>query len=133
MKNEGINISKDLLFQADIQNTIGGGVCMPTVRMKKAKGHAEIRVRVPGVSAEDLRVEIINNQLHILHLVPVSQDLTEEKGAGAAPRVIKTLFLPQTVNRARVRAEHDNGELLVTLPYTEWTSGDYRRSIRIEL
>lgn len=100
-----------------------GGWALPTDILETAD---EVRcmIEVPGLRPEDLDVRMENNVLTISgEKKPWTEG--EEREAGFRlnerryGRFERSFVLPQTVNADQVRANYENGVLIVTLPKAE--------------
>ena len=62
---------QDLLTTVDLLNTLHGGISEPIITHREQSSGREMRVRVPGIDRDALRVEIHNNQLSIFYFIPI--------------------------------------------------------------
>lgn len=87
----------------------------------------ELRVELPGVAREDLKIEVHNRQLEIQAEV---KDPTNEEGAEptVARRYHRRVHLPQNIEVGRIEARLGNGLLVLTIPKEAEAK---RRSIEI--
>lgn len=81
----------------------------------------EILAVLPGVSADDLNIQITNNTLTIQGEVKVEQDdkatyLLRERSAG---RFMRSVQLPEAVDSAKVDASLKDGILILRIPKAE--------------
>ena len=118
---------QDLLTSVDVLNTINGGVSEPIISHRERTSGREMRVRVPGIERDALRVEIHNNQLSIFYFVPVESmgKLIE------MPQVIYKKAIPYFIEVTGIKATYENRELVVTLPFNRLSKG-YDRKLTIE-
>ena len=126
MKKKMKQISAELLSSIDVLNTLNGGTSEATVLLKQLEDHREVRVFVPGISHEGLRVEIHNNYLTVFYL----QDIVSGKGAVQVPKVVYSKQIPYFIDAEAIHAGFEGKYLLVTLPYNPLANG-YHRSITI--
>ncbi len=120
-------ISNELITSIDVLNTIGGGVTEPRLSLKQFQGHREIRLKVPGVSEDNLKVEIRNGTLSVFHIVLVQSDGTPM----TLPKVVYNNAIPYFVDTTRISATYEDGFLIVTLPFNSQAEG-YHRNVSIE-
>jgi HSP20 family molecular chaperone IbpA len=75
MKNN-LNIPQELLLTTDFLNTTGGGMSMSQLTVSRNEGGYQVEARVPGVSADNLKVDVLQQRLLIYHMI---------QGAGNSP------------------------------------------------
>lgn len=117
-----IKINKDLLSSIDVLNTLNGGTSKARVKLNQLEDHREVRVFVPGISNEGLRVEIHNNYLTVFYLL----DIAEVQ----VPKVVYSKQIPYFVDAEGIVASFEGKYLLINLPYNPLANG-YHRSITI--
>ncbi len=127
MKNT-IKIAKEILATIDFNNTVMGGAVEPNVKINEGKEAFEILVKVPSLSPEKLKVDIVDNKLWLYNLQPV---LTNNEMVGFMPKTIGSLFLPENVNREQISAKYEYGGWRITLPIDSEAKG-YNKHIDIE-
>ena len=66
-----LNLPEELMRSIDMMNTLNGGTSEPFTQLRKFQTYHEITVRVPGMNAEDIKIEI--NNLHPLLTVCKAQ------------------------------------------------------------
>lgn len=81
----------------------------------------EVVAVLPGVSAEDLNIQVINDTLTIQGEIKVDYDedaryLLRERPAG---RFMRTIRLPESVDSAKVEASLKDGILTLSVPKAE--------------
>lgn len=120
------NVMSMLAASADVINTIGGGLTEPVVRVKNYADKREIRVRVPGVEADLLKVEINNNWLTIYNKLAIASwgSVVE------VPRVLFNKAIPHFVNVEEIMASVLGDTLVVELPFNERSNG-YKREVKV--
>lgn len=125
MKVQDKMLIKNLAHTAEIINTINGGMAQPDIKIHKDDYEWIIRVKVPGVSSDNLKIEVKDNNLLIFHII-------DEKNSSEVklPFLITMVSLHSKVNFAGIMAEHENSELFIHLPIDEETTG-YDREIKI--
>jgi HSP20 family molecular chaperone IbpA len=116
---------KDLLTSVDILNTLSGGVSEPFVSMREEADRHEVRVRVPGIDKECLQAEVHNNELIIFYMIPLESNGKEVQ----LPQIIYNNAIPYFVKINSIQAHYENNELVVELPFNEFSSG-YNKKIK---
>ena len=119
--------SNELLASMDVLNTLNGGVSEPAMVLKQFPDHREIRLKVPGVNEENLKVEVHNNTLSVFYTFHIQSDNLPIH----VPKVVYNKPIPYFVDAARISASYEDGFLIVTLPYNEMAEG-YHRKVSID-
>ncbi len=117
---------KEFINTIDILNTLHGGVSEPLLSLTELADGREIRVRIPGVDREALKVEIVNHKLSVFYLIPV---LTNGQ-LMQMPQVVYNKMIPYFIDANGIAATYDDHELIVHLPFNELSSG-YTRKLEI--
>jgi hypothetical protein len=118
---------EDLVTSIDILNTINGGISEPFLSIRQQADGREVRIRVPGIDRERLKVEIINNKLSVFYLIPI---LSDNKMIHM-PQVIYNLIIPYFIEVSGIKGVYEGSELVVKLPFNKRSSG-YNRKIEID-
>lgn len=105
---------KNIAYQIDLLNTLGGGVSETYVDIKKYKKGAVIHVSAAGINPESFKVVLNNNQLTLFSVLR-----SKENPEMGAPMFNRTFMLPPQVDLGRIEAVQENGQLQVRLPYHE--------------
>lgn len=116
----------DLLTSIDVLNTINGGVTEPQVTVTHYEDSREIRVRAPGISPEDIRVEVHNNNLSIFFFINIQSD----ERLVQLPRFVYNKTVPYYIDISKINASVDGRELVVSLPFNRLANG-YHREIKV--
>jgi HSP20 family molecular chaperone IbpA len=117
---------QDLLTSIDVLNTVHGGVTEPVISLQENSEGREIHVRVPGIEKELLQVEINNNELSVLYLIPV-----ESSGKVIhMPQFVYSKAIPYFIELNGIKAVYRGNELVVKLPFNKRANG-YNRRIKI--
>lgn len=115
----------DLLASVDIMNVLNGGRSEQQVQLNQHDDHREIRVKIPGIDADRIQVEVNNDHVSIFYMMDIES-------------VGKTLRLPYSVynkqqpyfiDLSRVNATVEGRHLVVKLPFNELANG-YHRTIK---
>jgi HSP20 family molecular chaperone IbpA len=119
--------SNELLASLDVLNTLNGGVSEPQMILEQFQDHREIRLKVPGMNEENLKVEVHNNILSVFYTFHLQSDNSPIH----VPKVIYNKPIPYFVDAIRITASYEDGFLIVTLPYNEMAEG-YHRKVSID-
>lgn len=116
----------DLITSIDVLNTLNGGLSEPQLNLGHFNDYREIRLKVPGISANEIRVEINENNLSIFYLINIecSEKLIP------LPRFVYNRNLPYYIDVSNINARLEEEELIVNLPYNRLASG-YHKDIRL--
>lgn len=112
----------DLITSIDVLNTLNGGVSEPQLNLENHEGYREIRLKVPGISMDDIRVEIYNNKLVIFYLINImcSERLIP------LPRFVYNRNVPYYIDIDKINAHLEAEELIVNLPYNRLANGYHK-------
>jgi len=116
----------DLITSIDVLNTLNGGVSEPQLNLEHYENYREIHLRVPGVSLDEIRVEIHNNNLSIFYLIHI---MSSERLI-PLPRFVYNRNVPYYIDIKKIKARLEEAELIVNLPYNRLANG-YHKDLRI--
>jgi HSP20 family molecular chaperone IbpA len=116
----------DLITSIDVLNTLNGGVSEPQMNLGHFEEYREIRLKVPGISLEDIRVEIHNNNLSIFYLI----NIVSGDKVIPLPRFVYNRNVPYYIDISKINARLEEEELIVNLPYNRLANG-YHKDVRI--
>ncbi len=119
------NLVRNLARTADILNTINGGMSQTTIKINALENEWLIKVRIPGVDLDNLRLEVLDNHLYIHQMMEIDNDSTEK-----APYVVAMIPLVKQINVDAISAIFEDGWTLIKLPFDEMVNG-YERQIKI--
>jgi HSP20 family molecular chaperone IbpA len=125
MRVEDRMLIKNLAHTAEIVNTINGGMTEPVINIDKKETEWIVKVRVPGVSAEHLKIEVRDYEMFLFHII--SEETTADI---ELPYLLSAIKLTSQVDFDGIMAEYQAGELSIHLPLDETASG-YERDIEI--
>ncbi len=117
----------DLITSIDVLNTLNGGVSEPQLNLEHYDSYREIRLRVPGISLDDIRVEIHNNNLSIFYLINI---LCGDRMI-PLPRFVYNRNVPYYIDINKINARLEEEQLIVNLPYNRLANG-YHKDVRIK-
>ena len=123
------NTYHHLLLSVDALNTIHGGVSEAFYRMEKEDDRYLICVRIPGVDAENVKIEVENNHLNIFYFHTF--DHGAEHGITRVPYVIRKVKIPFDVDVHKISATHEGTSYFIALPYND-LAGGYKKNIDIK-
>lgn len=133
---ESLRREMDRLFERMIpagNGERGAFTFAPSVEMEETDEEIKLKLEIPGMEAKDLDVQVSEESVSISG-ERKSESKTEEKGMirsefryGKFERVIP---LPAHVQNDKVKAEHKNGVLHLTLPKAE---GERRKTVKVKL
>lgn len=112
----------DLLTSIDVLNTLNGGVTEPRLCLEHHEDHREIRLRVPGINLDDIRVELHNNNLSIFYLI----NIISSDRLIPLPRFVYNHNVPYYIDVDKINARLEEEELIVNLPYNRLANGYHR-------
>ena len=105
----------------------------PAVNVVESEAEMKLTAELPGVSMDDVDIEIENNVLSIRGEKKVEHEEREEGKFRIYERAYgeftRSFTLPATVNADKIAAEFENGVLTVHLPKTAEARG---RRIKVE-
>jgi HSP20 family molecular chaperone IbpA len=90
------------------------------------EAYREIRLKVPGISLEDIRVEIHNNNLSIFYLI----NIVSGDRLIPLPRFVYNRNVPYYIDISKINARLEEEELIVNLPYNRLANG-YHKDVHI--
>jgi HSP20 family protein len=123
-----ITISKEILATIDFNNTIMGGSVEPAVKINEGKEAFEIFVKVPSLSPDSLKVDIVDNKLWLYNMQAV---LSNNEMIGFMPKTISSMHLPENIDREHISAKYEFGGWKIVLPIDTETKG-FNKHIDIE-
>jgi HSP20 family molecular chaperone IbpA len=117
----------DLITSIDVLNTVNGGVSEPNLNLMHYEEYREIRLKVPGINLDEIRVEVHNNNLSIFYFINiVSGDKMVQ-----LPRFVYNRNVPYYIDISKIKARLENEELVVNLPFNRLANG-YHKEIKIK-
>lgn len=130
MRLNDFHISKEELRKVDVMNTLNGGISKPTVLMVKQDKRYLVKARLPGVDPEKMRVEVQNDKLYLFHDISVDNTYLYTD-TNQIPFNIGYVLIPFDVNIKKIKAQFEDNELLISMPFNE-LAGGYKRNIDID-
>ncbi|HOH99308.1 MAG TPA: Hsp20/alpha crystallin family protein [Bacteroidales bacterium] len=110
------------------------GACHnPSANVIEKDDQYELEMAIPGMSKEDIRIDLEKNVLTISSDKEAGQqeNITYNRREFAPGKFCRSFSLPETVNREQIRADYRDGILRVMLPKHEQARAHWKRSIEI--
>ncbi len=123
-----IKIPKEILATIDFNNSIMGGSVEPIVKINEIDAAFEISVRIPSLSPDTLKVDIVDNKLWLYSLQEV---LSNNEMVGFMPKTIANLHLPENIDRENISAKYESNSWKIVLP-KDGEKQNFRKQINIE-
>jgi HSP20 family protein len=98
------------------------GAWIPAVDIYETKDSIMLNVELPGVTKEDMSLEVKDNTLTIKGEKKLEKDVKEEnfhRMERTYGSFVRSFTLPNTVHQERVKAKFRDGILEITLPKAE--------------
>ncbi|MFC2125590.1 Hsp20/alpha crystallin family protein [Bacteroidota bacterium] len=130
MRLENYHIPRKLLLTTDFMNTVNGGMAMVTFNLKKDKDGYITLLVVPGVSLDNVKIEISDNRIYIYYLMEFGEK-GGHTGIRRLPYTLGIMDIPYDVNINGISARSEDDKLKIVLPYNE-LAGGFRREISID-
>lgn len=113
----------ELLTSVDVMNTLNGGRSEPVLKLKQRDNYREVRVKIPGIDAKDIEVEVNNDRVSVFYMMNI-----ESSGKMLQlPYSVYNKQQPYFIDVSKVKASVDETELVVTLPFNELANGYHRK------
>ncbi len=117
------NLTTKLANIANISNTVGGGMVETNTSLTKNEDHYLVSIKVPGISHEELKIEINND----LVLVFLNVEITGDEPFNYLMKYFK---IPFDVDSEQIWADYEDQYLHIVMPFKELTDG-YFRTVKI--
>ena len=126
MKRTELKFPRELITSIDMTNTLNGGTSQPLVRHQKFQAYHQILLRIPGIEAGNIKIEVNNNQLMIYYFTPM---ITQDRYV-KFPKVLYNEPIPYYVDVTKIAATEEELTLIVKLPFNEFAEG-YHKDISV--
>ena len=126
MRFGDLHIARDLLVTADVMNMLNGGMSQPHIHLSREKGGYVLHARVPGVEPDRMQIEIKNNHLFLFHHISTRNEHLYD-GIHFIPYHIGYVVIPFDVNITGIKAQYEDRELKVFMPFNELSNGYHKR------
>jgi HSP20 family molecular chaperone IbpA len=107
--------------QIDLLNTLYGGSSQTTMNVEREDERLVITLSAPGVKANSFNVLVEGNKL-VLYTLLVSTSAHQEEGISqrlAVPMFLRVLDIPAFVDTDHIEAIHEQGRVMVMLPFKD--------------
>lgn len=107
--------------QIDLLNTLYGGSTQTTMNVEREDGHLLITLSAPGVKASSFNVLVEGSKL-VLYTLLVSNSDQQPEGTTqrlAVPMFLRVLDIPAFIDADQIEAVHEQGRVIVTLPFKD--------------
>jgi len=132
MKNYKIEIPKNILADIDFNNTLNGGRVEPTIEVNLTEEAFEVYVKVAGLSADHLQMDVEDNILWLYALQPVLKKAEEEEAQNFVPQTMGHIMLPNFVDLDNIVARYYNNQWKIVMPIDEHRKG-FKKRIEVEI
>jgi hypothetical protein len=122
-----LSFPRELVTHIDVMNTLNGGASKPMVRVEKLADQHQITLRVPGISVDNITIDIKDNQLLIFYFTVIDSRGEELR----FPRILYNKPIPYFVDTANINAVEAGDSLVLHLPFNDLANG-YHREISIK-
>ena len=112
----------DLLTSVDVLNTIHGGTSEPQIDLSQDNLGRQIRLRIPGIPKEGIRVEVHNNTLSIFYFIPVESNSTVIQ----MPCLVYNKVIPYFIDTTKINSHMEGEQVVVELPFNESANGFHK-------
>lgn len=126
-----IVIPREILANIDFTNTLNGGRVEPKIEVNQTPNAYEIFVKVAGLEANHLKVDIEGNQLWLYTLQPVLKTADQEIAENYVPQTIGQLMLPNFVDVENISARYHNNQWKIVMPFDDSKKG-FKRNVEVQ-
>jgi HSP20 family protein len=131
MENKKIVIPRDILANIDFNNTLNGGRVEPNIQVNQTENAYEVFVKVAGLAADHLKVDIEENRLLLYALQPVLKTAEQEVPENYVQQTIGQLMLPNFVDLENISARYHNHQWKIVMPFDDNRKG-FKRNVEVE-
>jgi HSP20 family molecular chaperone IbpA len=126
-----IVIPRDILANIDFNNTLNGGRVEPKIEVNQTSNSYEIFVKVAGLEADHLRVDVEDNHLCMYALQPVLKTAQQEVHENFVRQTIGQLVLPNFVDVENISARYYNHQWKIVMPIDDAKKG-FKKNIEVQ-
>lgn len=130
--NKKIEIPKNILANIDFSNTLNGGRVEPNITVNQTEDSYEVFVKVAGLEADHLKVDVDNNRLWLYTLQPVLKKAEQEMPENYVPQTIGQLMLPNFVDVENISAKYYNHQWKIVMPIDDYRK-KFKKHIDVEI
>ena len=131
MENKKIVIPRNILANIDFNNTLNGGRVEPNIQVNQTENAYEVFVKVAGLEADHLKVDIEDNRLLLYALQPVLKTAEQEVPENYVQQTIGQLMLPNFVDVENISARYHNHQWKIIMPFDDNRKG-FKRNVEVE-
>ncbi len=132
MENKKIVIPREILANIDFNNTLNGGRVEPNIQVNQTENAYEVFVKVAGLEADHLKVDIEDNRLLLYALQPVLKTAEQEVPENYVQQTIGQLMLPNFVDLENISARYHNHQWKIVMPFDDNRKG-FKRNVEVEV
>jgi HSP20 family protein len=132
MENKKIVIPRDILANIDFNNTLNGGRVEPNIQVNQTENAYEVFVKVAGLEADHLKVDIEENRLLLYALQPVLKTAEQNVPMNYVQQTIGQLMLPNFVDLENISARYHNHQWKIVMPFDDNRKG-FKRNVEVEI
>lgn len=132
MMSHNIKIPREILANIDFSNTLNGGRVEPKIAINQTQHSLEIVVRVAGLEAEHLKMDIEGNHLWLYALQPVLKTAAQAVAENFVPQTIGQVELPNFVDVDNISAKYFNNQWKIVMPFDDYRK-DFKKHIDVEI
>ena len=126
-----IVIPREILANIDFTNTLNGGRVEPKIEVNQTSDSYEILVKVAGLEADHLKVDIENSHLWLYALQPVLKTADQEIAENYVPQTIGQLMLPNFVDVENISVRYHNNQWKIVMPFDD-SKKDFKRNVEVQ-
>lgn len=130
--NKKIEIPRNILADIDFNNTLNGGRTEPNIEVNQTENAFEVFVKVAGLSADHLQMDVQDNRLWLYALQPVLKKAEEDEAQNFVPQTIGQIMLPNFVDLENISAKYYNHQWKIVMPIDEHRKG-FKKRIDVEI
>lgn len=115
------NVFKGTGGQIDLLNTLYGGSSQTTMNVEREDERLLITLSAPGVKANSFNVLVEGNKLVLYTLLVGTAQHQEESTIQrlAVPMFLRVLDIPSFIDADHIDAVHEQGRVIVSLPFKD--------------
>jgi HSP20 family molecular chaperone IbpA len=117
-----LNLPQELITGIDVVNTLNGGTSEPDILKEKFPTYHRITVKIPGIDAENIKIEINNNELMIYYFIVILSQGKDLK----YPKMVYKRAIPYYVDITNIAATEKENSMIVHMPFNELANGYHR-------
>jgi HSP20 family molecular chaperone IbpA len=110
-------IPKELLMQADFNNTVSGGMVDNKLYASRDEKGYSLTLTTPSIDKNKIHVTVANQRFMIYYMIDVLE------GDAQMPYFLVNLPVLPDIDVNRITARYENNALLVRAPFSDWAKG----------